>query len=468
MGKYLELLKNTGLFALSSMAAKVISFFFLPLYTYYLTTEEYAVVDLVNVMQSLLWPVISLSISEALLRFALDKNEDKEKVITNAFTIIVPGLLLFCIIFPFIHLGNAIDNYKVASIVYFIVTSLNSFLGVYSRAIDGVQLMAINSTISCFLIAILNVIFLTMLGMGVEGYFLALILGNAFSILSYIFVTKIWHYLKGFSKFDRKLCKSMLFFSIPLIPNAIFWWINSGLDKIYLTAMTTLAEVGVYSVAGRIPNLLSTVTSIFQQSWSISAIKEIDKDSTGTFFTNIFKTYSLAISLCALLLIVLTKPLAAFLFSNDFYEAWAIVPVLIWAFYYSALNVYYGSIFTANKKTKVIFYTTGLGALINIVFNYIMILMWGTIGAAIATAISNCCVWIIRALLVRKIIILKCSIRYEFMIQFLIVLAIINVETANNYAISIILLLVNLFIYRKFIGHSTMFIKGLIKKCKFQ
>ena len=58
MKKYLELIKNTGLFAISNIASRLISFFFLPLYTYYLTTEEYAVIDLAQVMQSLLWPVL--------------------------------------------------------------------------------------------------------------------------------------------------------------------------------------------------------------------------------------------------------------------------------------------------------------------------------------------------------------------------------------------------------------------------
>ena len=197
MRKYLELIKNTGLFAISSLASRVISFFFLPLYTYYLTTEEYAVIDLAQVMQSLLWPVLSLSVAEAMLRFGLDKAEDKKKVISTCVAVIVPGLLAFSVIYPFIPIGNELDNYKIETALYYVVLSVNSFLGVYARVIDKVKLIVANSTVSCFAIAILNVFFLTILGMGANGYFLALILGNLISILSYLFFTRIcWKNIK--------------------------------------------------------------------------------------------------------------------------------------------------------------------------------------------------------------------------------------------------------------------------------
>ena len=463
MKKYLELLKNTGLFALSSMAAKLISFFFLPLYTYYLTTEEYAVIDLAHVMQSLLWPVLSLSVAEALLRFGLDRAEDKKKVVSTCINLIVPGLVIFCCIYPFIRLGNALDNYKVETILYFVVLSINSFLGVYARMIDKVKIMVINSTVACFAVAILNVLFLTIMQLGANGYFMALILGNLVSVLSYIFGTKIWNYY-SVRFFDRSLAMRILRFSMPLIPNAVFWWVNSSIDKIYLTAMLTLSEVGLYSVAGKIPTLLSTVTSIFQQSWSISAIKEIDSEDNTTFFSNIFKIYSVLMALCTIFLIAASKLLAIFLFSKDFFKAWTITPILIMAFYYSALNIYYGSIFTATKKTGVIFYTTGIGAFVNLFLNYIFITLWGAIGAAIATVVSNFIVWLIRAISTRRVIQLKCPIKNELICQMIMIALIINVETLQSYLLSALGIILVVAVYREpLLNAYTLFAKRKIK-----
>lgn len=463
MKKYWELIKNTGLFALASMASKLIAFFFLPLYTYYLTTEEYAVIDLAHVMQALLWPILSVSIAEALLRFALDRKNDIEEVLSTALAIVFPGIILFVIVYPNITVGNAIDEYKIQFVLYYIFVSLNSLLGVFARTVDKVKLIVINSTVSCFAIAALNVLFLTVMRMHATGYFAAMIIGNIISVVSYIVCTKIYKYI-SFAKINKHLCKEMVAFSIPLIPNAVFWWVNSSLDKIYLTAMTTLAEVGLYSAAGKIPSLLNTVTSIFQQAWSISAIKEIDQDDKGEFFTNIFRVYTLLIGGCTLGLVIIAQPLGLFLLSNEFYTAWKIVPVLVMAFYYASLNIYYGSVFTAKKKTNVIFFTTGLGAIVNIILNYVMILCWGAIGAAVATCLSNLVVWCCRANFVRKMIKLNSAIIEEIMCQVLIGCAVINAITINNYWISVILIVFFVLLNKRTIALGYKLIDEKVKR----
>lgn len=447
MRKYIILIKNIGLFTLSNLAAKLISFIFLPIYTAYLTTEEYGVIDMANVMQGLLWPIISLSIAEALLRFALDVKNDKKKVISSALVLILPGLVLLTVVFPCINTGTVLDQYKLECLVYFICVSLNTFLGVYARAVDRVKLMVINSTVSCFSIAALNVVFLSILHMRAEGYFLALIIGNMISVISYLIFGKV-HEIFSIRYVDLILCKQMLLFSVPLIPNAVFWWVNSSLDRIYLTSMLSLAEVGLYAVAGKIPTLLTTVTSIFQQAWSISAIKEIDSEDRSTFFSNIFNVYSFLVAICSVTLIVASKILAFLLFSNEFFEAWYIVPILVFAFYYSSLNIYYGSIFTAAKNTKIIFVTTGLGAVVNIVLNYFMILIFGLIGAAIATCVSNGMVWLIRAVTSRRLVPLNSSIFKEIVQQLIIFFAIINIETVNNPVIAIGVICLMILVFR--------------------
>ena len=220
----------------------------------------------------------------------------------------------------------------------------------------------------------------------------------------------------------------------------------------------------MYSVAGKIPTLLSTVTSIFQQSWSISAIKEIDSEDNITFFSNIFKIYSVLMALCTIFLIAVSKLLAIFLFSKDFFKAWTITPILIMAFYYSALNIYYGSIFTATKKTGVIFYTTGIGAFVNLFLNYIFITLWGAIGAAIATVVSNFIVWLIRAISTRRVIQLKCPIKDELICQMIMIVLIINVETLQSYLLSALGIILVVAVYREpLLNAYTLFAKRKIK-----
>ena len=61
MGRYKELLFNMGLFAISSVSTKLISFVLVPLYTFYLSTSEYGVMDMSVVVISLMAPVCTIS-----------------------------------------------------------------------------------------------------------------------------------------------------------------------------------------------------------------------------------------------------------------------------------------------------------------------------------------------------------------------------------------------------------------------
>ena len=80
--KYLS--KNVALFFVSSFLPKILSFFLIPLYTYYLTTEDYGTYDLIITTSSLMIPIFSLCIQDAVMRYAMEKNEGKEYVFSTA------------------------------------------------------------------------------------------------------------------------------------------------------------------------------------------------------------------------------------------------------------------------------------------------------------------------------------------------------------------------------------------------
>lgn len=46
MGKYRRLILNTVLFAINAVATKLITFFLVPLYTYYMSAGEYGLTDM--------------------------------------------------------------------------------------------------------------------------------------------------------------------------------------------------------------------------------------------------------------------------------------------------------------------------------------------------------------------------------------------------------------------------------------
>ena len=75
-----RLFGNVGILTISSFSTKILSLLLVPLYTSILTTEEYGVFDLVVTTVELLIPILTLNISDAVMRFLLDTKKNKDSV----------------------------------------------------------------------------------------------------------------------------------------------------------------------------------------------------------------------------------------------------------------------------------------------------------------------------------------------------------------------------------------------------
>ncbi len=420
MRRYLQLLKNIGLFGIASFASKFISFFLLPIYTKYLSTSEYALVDISIVIQSLIWPIFSLSLTDGLLRFCLDESYKKNQIFTMCTIMLLPGLIICGLLFYKFDFGLGIYKYRTFFYAYYVATSINIFFSTFARTIERIDLIVKNSVFACCLTAFLSILFLVVYRWGIEGYFTSLIISNFFSSILFFCRGKYWKYFTS-EFWNTQVAKEILLYSIPMIPNSIFWWINSSLDKFCLTAILGLSAVGLYSAAGKISSALNMVTSVFSQAWGISTAIEYGNKTKDEFFSNVYTLYNIVTVFVASIVVFFSRPISRILFSKEFIDAQEFIPVLILAFFYNAYNIFYGAIFTAYKKTNVIFYTTGIGALINLLLNMLFIKCFGIIGAGMATLISNFVVFISRKKVVKKYVDIRYNDRVELCIQLLLV-----------------------------------------------
>ena len=96
--KYTYLFRNILLFTISSFGTKIISFFLVPLYTHLLTTEDYGTADLISTTTTLLIFIFTLNITSSVLRFAMDKWEEKESILFGGLQIYAKGSLLLALV----------------------------------------------------------------------------------------------------------------------------------------------------------------------------------------------------------------------------------------------------------------------------------------------------------------------------------------------------------------------------------
>ncbi len=466
---YKYLLKNIGLLTISQFGTKFLSFFLVPLYTSFLTTTEYGIYDVINTTISLLIPICTLNIMQSVMRFSLEKNSDKTAIFSIGIKIYAIGFFivsLFTMINKQFNFIPIISEYAVYFVLIFICFSLQELLVNFARGLNNVLVISISGILNTCLTVFFNILFLVVLNLSLVGYFLACILGTIGTIIYLAVQLKVWQYLR-FSFKNLTLKQEMLAYSIPLILNSIAWWINNASDRYIIIMLCGIASNGIYSVAYKIPNILNIFQTIFNQAWVLSTVDNYDKDDTNGFFSNTYNVYNFGmVALCSLL-IISTKVLAHFLYAKDFYNAWIYVPFLSIAIIFGAMSGHIGGIFSAVKNSKIFSYTTTVGAILNLVLNYILVTRFGAIGAAIATTISYYVVWLTRLFFVKKYITLKINLLRDHLAYLMLLaqtfLILFFESTIWIYGLEVMIFIIIMIMYKDILLRGLEIIKVKLK-----
>ncbi len=465
--KYKELLQNVGLLTLSNFGSKFLSFFLIPLYTAVLTTEEYGNFDFINVTISLLVPLLTLNVYEGALRFLLDKKNKKDDICKISVKYLLLSVVFLFILATINYIFNIIpllNRYFIYFVILYITSAFLQFAQNITRGFDKISYIAISGVINSVVLLTLNILFLLVFHLGIDGYFLAAIISSLITVV-YLFISIKFHkYLKK-GKYNLTLQKEVLDYSRPLVFNSIGWWINNASDRYMVIFMCGSAANGIYSMAYKIPSILSILQNIFNQAWTITAVKSFSAEDEDNFIKNVYSTYNLLMVLCCSLLIILSKALAKFLYLNEFYNAWKYMPFLMISIVFGSLSGVLGSLFVAIKDSKIISKTTIGGATINIILNFILIKWIGVLGAAISTAISYFLVWLFRVQYTKKLVKIKFSFKKDLFVYFILLIQSVILLIVNNfyilYVLEILMLGIILISYKDII-------KGLISSVKLR
>lgn len=408
MSGYCTFAKNVGVLTIANFGTRLLSFLLVPLYTSILSTADYGTYDLVFNSVSVLIPVLTLNIVDAVLRFSIDGGSRSRDIITVGIkyflmgSAVVAAVLLVNWITGF---SAELANLSIYVLLMFATQAFSQILLYYARGLNRFTDVAISSVLCSAAIIGSNVLLLIEFKMGLSGYFLANIIGPAVQIV-YLSLRLDLSKVK-LRQADKVLERSMVSYSRPLIANSIAWWVNNVSDRYIVTLFCGVAVNGVYSVAAKIPSILSIFQTIIGQAWTISAVDEFDpKDKTG-FFSTMYALYNCVMVIVCSLIIALDIPLARILYARSFFEAWRYVPFLTISIVFGALAGYVGGILAAVKDSKEFARSTVIGAVFNVAINLITVPFVGAIGSAAATAACYWLTWFLRMRVMKKYVSLK-------------------------------------------------------------
>ncbi len=402
---YKKLFSNTIIFAIGQFSSKILVLLLVPIYTYAMTDAEFGITDVIIQMANWLVPIVSLSVSESITRYGLDKDYDKASVFTIGNIANICGLILLGIIIPFVSgtsfVHRFIDNYSVLLYIYVITSSLKLLYSYFVRALEMIKLYAFCSIFTTFSTLILTILFLLVLKIGVTGYLLAIIISDLASIIFLICVAKLWRFIK-FKKLDMSLAKQMLKYCIPLIPAQLLWLITNSSNSFLATYFLGQDKNGILSASYKIPNIVSTIYMIFGMAWNMSAITEKDSGEQESFYTNVFDSNQSVLYIVSAFILLLVTPVTNIWIGPAFRESIKYAPILIFATIFTCYVTFFGTIYSVAQKSMRSLVTSLIAGIINILINITLIPVIGLYAAAFSTLASYLAVFIIRAIDTQK------------------------------------------------------------------
>lgn len=381
-----RLVSNTFIFMIGSIGSKFIQFFLVPVYTYALSTTQYGITELIFTVANLLMPLLSVSIADGLLRFGLDTKLKKEEVLKISLLFVMIGSAVSLLCVPLFRLNAILSQWLFYFLLILNLRIYRDVFAIYLKVCDKNKFFALDSILYTFVLCISSVLFLVYYKWGIAGYFGGYICANLVSILFLLWAGRPFkNWPRGVNK---TLAYQLLAYSAPMILNALAWWIIQGTSRFALQGLVSVAAVGIYAVAAKIPTLISAFTGVFSQAWIISSVLEYDSEQERAFYTLTFRRYYVFLFIGSIGLTGIIKTFMKLYVSPDFFIAWKYVPLLLASTVCVSVAAFCVGIYAAAKKNVNITLTTLTGAGLNILCCLLLIPWLGVMGAALATFLS--------------------------------------------------------------------------------
>lgn len=388
-----KLIKDSAIYTLGDVLPKAIAFFMIPVYTKYLSTKDYGIVNIVMITGTITSMFYILGLNGSLTRYYYDYNDtDKQKEIISTFWIftVAYNILLTILLLLF---GGRITGMMFKSIPFepffklMILNCLFANFSVIPLTIFRLREKPVRYGIYSGLAIIANIAFIIYFvvskGQGAEGNLKGYVYSNA--VFSIIYTFAVFKDLRPV--FSFKFLKEGLKYGLPLIPHSIGGWVLSVSDRMFLERYGTLDEIGVYSLGYQFGLLLDYVLGGINKAYVPFFFKTASENkNAAAVFEEVIKYYSVFVLTIGLGVAMFSKEITLIMVSNkSYYGAMGIIPLIsvvsvLHGYYYMSVN----GIFYC-KNTKVLAVTTTISALVAILMNFLLIPRYGMYGAAFAT-----------------------------------------------------------------------------------
>lgn len=411
-------IENIIVYGFGGMISRLIPFLMLPIITRLYPSSEYiGLNDLSTTFIQFAAALAVCGMYDAMFRLFFDDNklDTQRKVCSTAMLFVVITTIFFSLL-SLIFREMIAEWYFGSSqyvslvditIIGFLVNSTNQIISAPTRIQNKRKIFLFTNTISpliSYTVAIpliLNDFYI--LAMPIATVISGITLEISFGIMNA-------QYFKV-SSFDKSKLRELLKVGLPLMPNFLVYWIYNSADKVMISQLLDTSATGVYSVASRIGHISNLIYTAFAGGWLYFAYSTMNDDDQIQLKSNIFE-YLGAVSFAATIpLMAVSKLGFQILFTKEYYKGYIVAPYLFLSPLLLMLYQVLANQFTIKKKTYLNLLALSVGAILNIILNWIMIPTVGIEGASIATLLGYIISIILCVVILRKMKLININIK---------------------------------------------------------
>lgn len=391
-------LKTLGLgsftFLIPSLLTRGLSFVLTPVYTRFMSPDEYGIVGLGTTLWSAIALLLGCGVPSAASRLYHTMPGDAARVrlggASLGFLLVVPPALAMVVEI----LGSVFGLSPFRSVPYspFLRLVLWSSVLVCFQNLTLNMLMAreqhrLGASLNAFSVlatAGFTVLFVVELRRGAYGQLLALLLSNA-AIAAWS-VVMVWRLSPPV--YDRRLLKELLAFGLPLVPHEMSKWLLAASDRVILERFVSAADLGRYSLGYSFGSAVGIFLNAVATAFFPIVNRKLavgDPENDVPYLGSVVVIASTYVSLIAA---TAFPPFIRLVTTNAYDGAGPVVPWVAIGFFFQALYLVWSQGTFFAKKTGAVAGVTFVGAIVNIGLNLVFIPRFGYIAAAVTTAIG--------------------------------------------------------------------------------
>jgi O-antigen/teichoic acid export membrane protein len=392
-----KLVYLSGTYSLGSTFESALAFLFIPIYTAYLGSYEYGIVGLMSVTTALLSKCITPPVTSGFVRhyYAPNYKEKQGILLFNCLIFLLMQSLFLAAIFYSFKSVISVVVLESKDLIYIVelyalilfIQPLSQFLVTFLKHIEKARIYIIISWTAFISSAAVVLTGLIILKIGV----LALIYGNLVSVFLTLLLILPVFFKYSKPKISFSIMSQPLKYGYQRILSGFSILLIETGDRYVLRIISTVSYVGLYSFGYTIAGIISVflVTPLKNALHPIVFQQESNPEQQKKFLKFICSHFYLVGMFCCLFLSLYSKELIEFMArKEEFWESWVIVPIIAFAYLQHGLGNFFDWGLMMTKKSFYSSINVLIAAVVNLGLNFILIPLWGILGAAFATLFS--------------------------------------------------------------------------------